>query len=203
LASAPCRSPWRARIRFLRCLPIDSGRSWEETVASYWKQFCGNLTRHYYVLLYKHDPISTTKRPSVLLARLEVLGLSAPRVRVGESLRVTLKVTNLGDTRWLATDGDGWTRIGAHLFRADDPEPLDFDWCRAPLTADVPPGGRQRVSLTLPPLKQAGRYRVCLDLVIERRAWFADHGSPALDLFVHVSQGTRIPDSVESAESVD
>ena len=155
--------------------------------AAYWKQFCGSLDRHHYVVIYKGDPTPTTMRPAVLSASLQWLeprGGGSVRLRCGEPARVTVNVRNLGTTVWLAREGPGWTRIGVHLERSQ--QLLDFDWHRAALPFDVPPGGRFRLALTLPPLPSAGSYQLVLDLVIEGHTWFAAHGSATLGLDLEV-----------------
>jgi SAM-dependent methyltransferase len=84
--------------------------------SAYWKTLCSALEQHHYLLLYKGDPHPTTARPGALIARIQAP--SALEVRAGEPARITLRVANAGDTRWLSGPDAGWTRIGAHLLRA-------------------------------------------------------------------------------------
>ncbi len=149
--------------------------------ARYWKTFCSALEQHHYLLLYKGPVEPTTRRPGRLSARIDVARGPAT-VAQGEALMLTIEVTNTGDTLWLAGEGEGWTRIGAHLYSATGPRQLiDFDWGRWPLPHDVPPGGRIQVAARLPVLPAPGDYSVILDLVVEGLAWFADRGSsPAM-----------------------
>jgi hypothetical protein len=108
-------------------------------------------------------------------------------VRPGSAGQITVTITNTGDTRWLASEGDGWTRVGVHLFRRkrddDQRELVDFDWLRAALPNDVAPKQSVTVPLSLPPLSadpEGRRYQVVIDLVIEGTAWFEAKGSAPL-----------------------
>jgi SAM-dependent methyltransferase len=145
--------------------------------ASYWKALCSGLEQHHYILLHKGPAEPTTRRPSRLTARIEVVGPSK------------LRITNIGDTRWLASSaGGGWTRIGAHLYR-DAPngrELLDFDWYRHDLPRDVAPGDQITVDLDLPQLREPGRYHVVFDLVAEGLTWFADRGSAVASIALDI-----------------
>jgi hypothetical protein len=145
--------------------------------ARYWKAFCSALEQHHYILLYKGQVEPTTRRPGRLSARIEVSRAPALVAR-GEAPTLAIDVTNTGDTLWLAGEGEGWTRVGAHLYSGTEPrQSIDFDWARWPLAHDVAPGGRIHVEVRLPPLPAPGDYSVVLDLVVEGLAWFADRGS--------------------------
>ena len=145
--------------------------------ARYWKTFCSALEQHHYLLLYKGPVEPTTRRPGRLSARMEVSRTPAV-VAQGETLTLAIEVTNTGDTVWLAGEGEGWTRVGAHLYSEAEPRlPIDFDWGRWSLPHDVPPEGRVYVEARLPTLPAPGDYSVVLDLVVEGLAWFADRGS--------------------------
>ena len=150
----------------------------------YWRGVCRDVTQHHYVLMYKGESQPTTERPGRLSAELRLVRPSGPvTVSRSERLRVDLRVTNTGDTRWLHQDkGDsraGWTRIGVHLHEAGEPvgEVVDFNWYRADLEADLEPDGRIRVSLDLPAIERPGAYDLQFDLVIEGMTWFAQRGA--------------------------
>ena len=105
-----------------------------------------------------------------------------------ERLLIDLRVANIGDTRWLhrgrGATRSGWTRLGVHLQAAGGPagsvgRMVDFDWCRADLDRDVEPGGQIAVRLDLPAIGTPGIYEAQFDLVVERLAWFAEHGGSA------------------------
>lgn len=145
--------------------------------AEYWKSFCSGLEQHHYIVLHKGPSQPTTRRPRHLLARIEIASITDV-VSVGQRPHVALRVTNIGDTRWLAQQGTGWTRAGAHLYRAGDRRELvEFDWWRAALPGDIQPGRHARLAADLPPFQEPGDYLAIFDLVVEGLTWFADRGS--------------------------
>jgi SAM-dependent methyltransferase len=153
----------------------------------YWTHLCNTLEQHHYIVLYKGSSHATTVRPSLLGARID----APPRVgsRRGERSRIQLRIFNAGDTTWLAgTRGlPGWTRLGAHLYRAGTPMQLvDFDWFRADLPGDVAPETQIRIEVTLPAVSEPGEYAVVFDLVVEGMTWFADRESNPTTLRLEV-----------------
>jgi SAM-dependent methyltransferase len=148
--------------------------------AGYWKALCSGLERHHYIVLHKGASEPTTRHPARLTARIEIMNAQG----------TALSVTNIGDTRWLAGEGAGrgWTRLGAHLYRAGPPrELIDFDWYRLDLPRDVPPGDRVVLETILPIIEAPGDYLVVFDLVIEGLTWFADRGSAPATLSMRVA----------------
>jgi len=141
----------------------------------------------YYVVLHKGPWVRTTRAPGTLDAGIELLAPAGPlRAAPGEELALRLRVTNRGDTRWLATavERPGWTRLGVHLYREGGEPPgelLDFDWLRVALPADLEPGGEATLDAVLPPLEEPGDYRLAFDLVAEWVSWFAARGSRPLE----------------------
>jgi ubiquinone/menaquinone biosynthesis C-methylase UbiE len=155
--------------------------------SEYWKTLCCALEHHHYILLYKAAAVRTTARPGVLAARLQIRGArEAYRMPAGESITIPLKITNLGDTLWLAGEGLGWTRVGSHLY-TDGRQLIEFDWSRDALPGDVPPGKSTTLSLPLPPIAAPGMYVAEFDLVIEGVTWFAMRGSHSTSLRIVVS----------------
>jgi SAM-dependent methyltransferase len=143
--------------------------------ARYWRDLCAGLDGHHYLLLFAGDPMPTTSRPKLLRASIRRV-----ESRVGSRV-VVLDLHNAGDTRWLSREGaPGWTRVGAHLRRDDTI--VDFDWLRASLPSDVEPDAVVRVAVELPVITQPGNYSIVFDLVIEGVAWFADRGSPSVEV---------------------
>lgn len=151
----------------------------------YWMRLCEVLEEGHYLVLYKHAPLATTRRPRQLTAEIRI---ERPRRKLrlspGQAGRLRVAVRNPGDTRWLAApDEPGWTRLGAHLHPgghesgAAPAGPVDFDWYRAELPGDLDPEESVRLDLELPPLTEPGLYRVELDLVVEGVTWFAERGS--------------------------
>jgi SAM-dependent methyltransferase len=158
--------------------------------AAYWKALCSGLEQHHYIVLHKGPAEPTTRRPARLTARIEPLGADGVlSLRAGARPSIELRITNLGDTRWLAGPhvGNGWTRLGAHLYRAGPPRDLiDFDWVRFDLLHDVAPGTRITIDAELPAIEETGDYLVVFDLVVEGLTWFADRGSSPASLNIRI-----------------
>ena len=153
--------------------------------ARYWRNLCAELDGHHYILLFAGDPRPTTAQPKRLQAIIRMAASERDVTTTpGRSARLAIDLYNAGDTRWLHTENEaGWTRLGAHLHRADRARSLvDFDWFRLSLPRDVAPDGRVRLEMPLPPIAEAGDYLLVFDLVIEGSAWFAERGSLTLDV---------------------
>ena len=155
----------------------------------YWSQWSQAFQDVNYILLYKGEYIPTTRNPQTARARIEPVPDTID-VRPGEPVRLSVRLTNTGDTRWLAgiPDQAGWTRLGGHLHASEPGTPaLDYDWYRGELTANVEPGEAITVDAKLPAIGTPGRYRVVFDLVAERVLWFAHRDSPTAEIRLHVS----------------
>ena len=158
-----------------------------EHFSKYWSGLTAALDGHHYLLLHAGDPAPTTRRPRRLMAALTggaalQTDASTLPLRARESRTIEITARNLGDTTWLAASGvAGWTRLGAHLYRAGGGMAVvDFDWLRAALPHDVAPGAEVTVAATLPSIAEPGRYTVVFDLVVEGFAWFAERESQPL-----------------------
>jgi hypothetical protein len=66
--------------------------------------------------------------------------------------------------------------LGAHLLREDEEE-ISWDYGRARLSRNVPPGEAVDTEIRLRTPEVPGRYIVEFDMVEEHRAWFEDYGS--------------------------
>jgi SAM-dependent methyltransferase len=146
--------------------------------AAYWKVLCSGLEQHHYIVCHKNPPALDTRRPATLSASITALMPRALTTVVREPVPLVLRVVNRADTTWLARQGRGWTRVGAHLYTAGASRTLvDFDWVRVALPRDVEPGEQIDLDVQLPGLDEPGSYEVVFDVVIEGIAWFADRGS--------------------------
>jgi SAM-dependent methyltransferase len=154
----------------------------------FWDNQSDALLAHHHVLLYKGDPRPTTRQPKATGARIIVRGSHAAiETERGRAASLTLEIQNTAETRWLAAEGDGWTRLGAHLHRADDAGGVvDFDWLRVALPKDVGQYERVVLPVGLPPIHEPGSYRVEFDIVLEGVMWFGDRGSPTTSVTVIV-----------------
>jgi len=160
-----------------------------EAILDQWLRL-GRGTR--YIVLHKGRWLPTTQAPGRLDARIEIVGSGgSAEVPLGAPFPLRVRVTNRGDTRWLATiyERVGWTRLGVHLYRATGALPgelVDFDWLRASLPFDMEPGDEATVEVELPPIAEPGSYRLVFDLVAEGVLWFAQKDSPTAELTLEV-----------------
>jgi hypothetical protein len=114
-------------------------------------------------------------------ARIEVRGgfPHAPLVAVkNQELAVRAHVQNVSTRTFpaTATYGRRFVRLGAQLCAADG-QLVNRDFARADLPRALGPGDTADVTLRLPPLASAGRYRLKFDLVNEGVDWFERCGS--------------------------
>jgi hypothetical protein len=91
---------------------------------------------------------------------------------------VEVQVTNLSETVWLTAGrhGRGFVRLGAHLLDASG-RTIERDYGRAELSGDVPEDRTVRLEMALTAPREAGRYRIGLDMVNEGICWFEEDGS--------------------------
>jgi hypothetical protein len=76
----------------------------------------------------------------------------------------------------------------AYHWLAEDGTRVVWEGLRAPLAADVPPGGEATVTYEVETPKRPGRYRLVFDAVRERIAWFSErHAAAALERTVDVA----------------
>jgi SAM-dependent methyltransferase len=118
----------------------------------------------------------TSRAPGVLRAQLHVDGIPARLVR-GKTYRATARVTNLGDTRWLAMPSrlGGFVTVGCKI--TNEAGRLVIDTLgRTFFAADVLPGATVTVdvSMKLPKTLSPGAYELRFDLVDELICWFSD-----------------------------
>ena len=108
---------------------------------------------------------------------------------------IRISVENTAETRWLSAEGEGWTRLGAHLYRAGDSEEvIDYDWLRVALPDDVEQYERVDLAFDLPPIDTPGRYRVEFDIVIEGMMWLGDRGSQTSSLTLDIEDLQSVND---------
>ncbi len=123
--------------------------------------------------------------PGECRCRLEVLEAPA-RVRCGEPARFRYRAHNTSIRPWRFRPENNF---GVHLaFVLKNEDDRGVTCGRSGLVdAVVPPGGSIDLTLALPGVKQAGRYRLLVDLVDERHCWFFQVGSEPLeqDMEIH------------------
>jgi hypothetical protein len=113
-------------------------------------------------------------------AALELLSPQPLRVRRGEPAALRVRARNTGVSPWsfrpTVTAG---VHVGYHLWDEHD---LQVAMDKSGLfDAEVAPGESIEVTLALPALERAGRYRLMVDLSDERQCWFFQVGSEPLE----------------------
>lgn len=114
-------------------------------------------------------------------SREEGGGLAAPTVvKVGRPFAVHMRCRNDSMEAWhLCEDANAGIHAGFNLYDAEDRQLASG---RSGLfAADVPPGGSIDLTVPVPALGAAGKYRLLVDLVDERRGWFFEFGSEPLE----------------------
>ncbi len=122
---------------------------------------------------------SDSREPHRFAARIEPLGVFPPAADA-ESFPLRLRLTNAGDTTWLAQPAGvrGTVSVGVQLVDAAGAV-SDRDYLRIPLPRDVAPGEAVEIDAVVPrPAARPDRYAV--DLVAEQICWFVSHGSQPL-----------------------
>jgi SAM-dependent methyltransferase len=141
------------------------------------------------------DEQAAPLRPFVYRAAWSLLD-SPRRVAAGERFAVRLEVENSGDVGWfrnrLAPAGAApvfpetrspghAVRLGVTLLGRDGPL-AGYRLCRFELPRDVGPGERVTLELDFPPIAATGDFVIRLDMLKELCFWFADRGSPVIEI---------------------
>jgi len=117
------------------------------------------------------------------------LGYELLPLLAGTTGAARVAVENAGSATWRSQGKEG-VQLAYHWL---DPlgNPIVWDGVRSAFDRPVGPGERTEVALTVTVPMPPGDYRLVFDLVHEFRFWFAEVGSPTLDLPVSVLP--RIP----------
>jgi len=112
------------------------------------------------------------------------LGYELPPLLAGTTGTARVAVENAGSATWRSHGKEG-VQLAYHWL---DPlgNPIVWDGMRSALERPVSPGERAEVDVDLAVPMPPGDYRLTFDLVHEYRFWFAEVGSPTLDLPVAV-----------------
>lgn len=154
----------------------------------YWFEHLGGAVCE--VPLTVVEGVPDSDAPGLLRATLERLDGTGPLAAApGARLALRLRAANTGNTRWLRRPGDGQVALGGHLEDAAGRQ-LVLDLFRAPLPADVPPGGSVELEAAFPAPAAPGAYAVEIDLVAEGVAWFGSTGSPTLRIDLACGSGS-------------
>ena len=111
-------------------------------------------------------------------------------VPLGREQRLELRVTNRSPRPWRFTPvGEvGGVHLGVRVARVDGPLALELRGVTP--DAELAPGESVALAAEIPPLAEAGAYRLHVDLVDEGVVWFAEMGSQPLELVFVVAAPT-------------
>ena len=105
----------------------------------------------------------------------------ASAVPLGGTQRLEVRVTNRSAQPWRFTStGNRGVHLGLRLSRVDGPLALELRG--ATPDRELAPGESAALVAEIPPLAEAGAYRLHVDLVDESVTWFAEMGSEPLEL---------------------
>jgi SAM-dependent methyltransferase len=156
-----------------------------------------SLRSFHVLVLAKGEPRVDSRNPHTLAARIELLG--PPRVggRAGQQVDVPVRVTNLGDTHWLAEAdplAGGYVSLGGHLLD-EQGRLVKGAFFACPLPRDVAPGETVEIEARPHLPERLGRFRMALDLVVEKTVWFEQCGSQtaSVELLVEGWPDSREP----------
>jgi protein tyrosine phosphatase (PTP) superfamily phosphohydrolase (DUF442 family) len=131
-------------------------------------------------------------------ASIEPLAFTSA-VPLGREQRLELRVTNRSPRPWRFTPAGevGGVHLGLRLARVDGPLALELRGTTP--DAELAPGASLALTAEIPPLAEAGAYRLHVDLVDEGVVWFAEMGSRPLELaFVVATPALAMPGPVGS-----
>jgi len=113
------------------------------------------------------------------------LGYELPELRAGVVAAARVALRNAGTATW-RTRRESGVQLSYHWLD-DRGNAIVWDGVRVGFERPVAPGGEVEVETLLRAPQPPGRYRLAFDLVEELRFWFAEVGSPPLELDVVVA----------------
>lgn len=140
------------------------------------------------LLCRKNAHVFNSQNPGQLEAAL-ITEISPQKVLRDSPFQFRIGVTNKGDTVWLADRNlkKGFVRLGAHLLDHEG-DLLIWDYSRAELSQDMPPGTSQSVEIFMKAPREPGVYQVEFDMVVEGYEWFDSLGSSPLKEEIKVEE---------------
>jgi hypothetical protein len=113
------------------------------------------------------------------------LGWTLAQTRAGALGAAVVELENAGAVAWRSGHLEG-VQLSYHWLD-ELGNPIVWDGLRTPLPHEVPPGERVRAELAVRAPIPPGRYRLALDLVDERRAWFGELGNAVPEVELEVA----------------
>lgn len=110
------------------------------------------------------------------VCRFEEFACQTPGQRVGQPLCYRVRVRNLGNEAWTLRPGlTSATQLGFVLYDDHDQTVHMGRWGLR--EGNVPPGEAVDLTMVVPPVSRAGRYRLFVDLMDQGDGWFFQTGS--------------------------
>lgn len=134
------------------------------------------------------DDMPDSRNPGILKGEIRLAeGADILSAAAGARVCVVLRVTNTGNTLWRHEEakGGGYVALGAHL-RDEGRRLLAQDHNRTLLPRSLAPGESADLRCEVPMPERPGRYFLELDLVDQGIMWFAERGSPTIELELRV-----------------
>lgn len=137
-----------------------------------------HLRASHTVILLKGVPGHDSRNPRELKARITPVSDRLVTGAVGGVAELPVRVVNLGDTTWLsaADPVGGYVYLGGHLLDGEG-KLLQRGFFTCELPQDVAPGENVEFIARFHLPERLGRFRLVLDLVDEKVAWFEQCGS--------------------------
>jgi ubiquinone/menaquinone biosynthesis C-methylase UbiE len=106
--------------------------------------------------------------------------------KVGESLDITLVISNTGSATWLGSNifDLGVVKIGTHLYDAND-NLINLDFSRHPIPHNIVAGEKFGQTLKII-MYNSGLYKLSIDLVSEGVCWFENNASKPQTISINV-----------------
>ena len=140
------------------------------------------------LILLKGEPRHDSRNPAKLRARITPLVPGPLAGTVTGVVEMPVRVENLGDTRWLSAVDPigGYVSLAGHVLDASG-RLLKRGHFTCALPRDVEAGETVEFVARLHLPEQPGRFKLVVDLVDEKVAWFEQCGSSTAEIEVDVS----------------
>ncbi len=147
-------------------------------------QVIAGLRELHLVAMLKAGSSRDSRNPGTLKARIDLGSVTRVEGDAGKEVTVQVRITNTGDTLWLAAEDSvlgGYVCLGGHLHDRSGVL-MRANHFTERLPNDVPPGATVSVDARIGLPEASGHFRLRLDMVDDRVAWFSQVGSPTVDL---------------------
>ncbi len=130
------------------------------------------------VMLLKGEPEYDSRNPHLLSAMITPMLATPVTGKAGMVAELPVRLENLGDTTWLSAqhEAGGYVKLSGHLLDLEG-RALRRGFFAQGLPKDIRPGERAEFTARFHLPERLGRFRLVLDMVDEKVAWFEQCGS--------------------------